>query len=388
MALVFDLAEAINMLAATALGETTSSLKERLADITLRRSIAKAFRRAVQAEAGLDESQRKEVLEVVSDPYFIALICGEPVSEPERSAVVAQFASAADELNESVAARLVVHLRDAAVQAIESSLPLATRVLHRSVRQVSQQVTDLSNIVRALGEGPRGLTREVLGQLDPMSYRPNSPALPSQPDADTVQSRTGGHPYVSALALSIADVLSEFPAERILTGRLNADLILDAYRAVDRLIQGFEQQAVIVLDLLEKADYVGRFYGSAGVGTSAVITANLRLLKITEQMREISRRLGRVPAMERNFKERIGRVAGLCIQIGSAEDFLVVRLLSGDGGHYNDNRDSPFFPSELGQRIVDDFSRTLMLLFRYRSALQAEIAHAMAEVKLSSPDDQ
>ena len=376
MGLVFDLAEAINLLAGAVLGEGAASLRDRLSDVTLRRSLVKTLCKTVNAEPGLSTASRREVTEMVSSPKFIALICGDRLPETERQALEAQFSTIFDQISQPIQAILLVHLRDAAIDVIETSLPIADRILHRTVRQINEQVADLSATLKDLISNPGTVSREIRVQLD---LPGNQRVRPPLPIVQGKARQTGGDRYVSALALAIADVLGQFPVDRIVRGSVDAALILDAYRAVDRLLSHFEEQSIVILRLLDKAEFAKEYYGSTSVGFRSIVGANLHLVRITEQMRQIAKGMERLPALDSNFRQRLDVVADLCLQVVELEDFLVLRLLSRHDGEvqYEDNLTAPRFLSEVGEQTVSDFSRNLIKLLQYRSSLHAAIVNVL-----------
>jgi hypothetical protein len=376
MGLAFDLAEAINLLAGAALGETTTSLREQLTDAALRRSLAKALRKAVNTEQGLSKASCQELTKLVSSSQFIALICGDRLSDLERERAEAKFSDALAQLNQPIQAILLVHLRDVAVRAIESSLPLADRILHRSVRHLNEQVSDLSTTVSELADNSETVYREIQAQLYKRESMWVQPPLPSAQGRDQ---KTEGDQYVSALALAVADVLGQFPVDRIARGNMDAALIIDAYRAVDRLLSNFEEQSIVLLQLLDEADFAKHYYGSAGVGFKVISGANFRLVRISEQMRQIAKGMEHLPALNDDFRQRLEAVADLCLQVVEIEDLLSLRLLSGGHGEtqYEDNLRAPAFFDTVGKGTVDDFSRNLIKLLQYRSSLHGAIANLL-----------
>jgi hypothetical protein len=367
------------LLVGALLGESAETLKQRLANVAIRRSISKALHRVAISEDALPPTERQKLAEAVSSPDFIAIVCGDELSSQKRHELETRIEGVLQGLRQPAQALLLIKLRDAATASVEASLPLADRVLHRSIRRLNEQVANLSATIGDVLKHPSALAREVTTHLDALENQGVKPQLPGIDAIRDDRSAAVGSPYVSALALAVADVLERFPVEDIARGVVEPSLLIDTYLAVDRLLTRFEAQSVTILRLLDRAGFTKAYYGSSEIGPRAVMEVNLRLVRISEQMRQIAGGIQRISALHESFRQRLVILADICIQIVEVEDFLVLRLLPRrtTGAPYEDNLLAPSFPGELGQHIIDDYSRNLVKLLRYRSALQSNIAHLL-----------
>lgn len=124
MGLVFDAAELVNILTDIAGGEATTSVRSKLADSTLRRSLRRQFRQV----ADNDFPDAPEALRrIVSSRDYIDLICGADLRADAGASASAELREAAAGMDEIVLSRLEARLRAEAISVIAGPLSIGER---------------------------------------------------------------------------------------------------------------------------------------------------------------------------------------------------------------------------------------------------------------------
>lgn len=198
----------------------------------------------------------------------------------------------------------------------------------------------------------------------------------------------------SLLGIVISGVLSEVPVSSLHdTDLLSGKSRLDLYRAVDKLIQQYEDLCDEILKVLLESNIKDHFYGSAWrIAETTLARSNRKLLRISRDMRDISDSLDGLLKSGSEPLQRFKGLAEICALISVAEDFLIVKLgtpsvVPDDGaarieGWRGETPDLPvydnihamFFGGELGGQMVNDFNRVLRELDSYRADLRKAIA--------------
>jgi hypothetical protein len=200
----------------------------------------------------------------------------------------------------------------------------------------------------------------------------------------------------------ISGVLGDFPVHLLRDSELLHDrTLLNLYKAIETLIDRFQQLCDEILRVLLESNIQNHFYGSAGrVGPSRLPSANRKLRSIASDMRELSSSLDGILKRESALRTRLSELLQVCASISVAEDFLVINLgtpvevsdkdtdevsrwglRTGEmpGLDIRDNIKAPYYLGELGQQMVEDFRRVLGELDVYKRDLRREAAKIVAE---------
>lgn len=200
----------------------------------------------------------------------------------------------------------------------------------------------------------------------------------------------------SRLSMIISGILAELPISTLQSQSLNPDrTLIDLYRCVEHLINKFENICQILADLLAEA-FNGSVRNRLSIQTLDrldVASTNMKLVRISQEMRDIADSLGELVATESLAYRKLRPVAELCIGISLREDDLVVLL--GNPRTLPSLREEDAFISsfilsrELSPAIFDssesawgspspgevkDLERMVLQMENYRSALRSAIA--------------
>jgi hypothetical protein len=140
MGLVFDLAELINILTEVASEEGASSLRSKLADATLKRSLRKRFQKIVSTDSPEFPGIPAVLREVVSSSQFVSLICDDRMTTEARSKIEDDIRNAAAGMDGGALSSLSARLESETIRVIMRSLPVADRLTLKVVLQIREMV--------------------------------------------------------------------------------------------------------------------------------------------------------------------------------------------------------------------------------------------------------
>jgi hypothetical protein len=165
MGLVFDLAELINILAGAATEEAASSLRSKLNDATLKRSLRKRFQKIVSTDSAEFPSIPAALREVVSRHEFVALICKDRMTAEARSKIEDDIRNATAGMDEGTLSSLATCLRGEALRVIMGSLPVADRLVLNAVLEIREMMRAFVESGERLTSGSAFASLPAPGQL-------------------------------------------------------------------------------------------------------------------------------------------------------------------------------------------------------------------------------
>jgi|GEM_PF-844401 len=198
----------------------------------------------------------------------------------------------------------------------------------------------------------------------------------------------------SRLVDTVRHSLNSLRPETLLQARSvnNPETARRLLQEVSSLIGRFEEYIDEINAVLAESKISSAFYGSANaVQEERLLRANRKLITLSSEMRSLYQQLDKRFSFTPETKRLIESITDTCAQIGIAEDFLVIELLSSDdigrlvadeslgrlrAAHQPlvpDNLDHPFYPGELGPRMVRDYQLALIELNNYRIALKEAV---------------
>lgn len=217
---------------------------------------------------------------------------------------------------------------------------------------------------------------ELSSQILASAYDPST--LPSSKLVDTLR-----HTLTSLTPETLLQ------AKNVQDNRETGRLLLNE---VSSLIDRFEEYIDEIASVLAESKISTHFYGSAhAIEKERILRANRKLITLSNEMRSVYRQLDKRFAFSPEAKDLIESIMHTCAQIGIAEDFLIIDLLSNAeveqllpdetlerfrGAHrpmQPDNLQHPFYPGEMGPRMVRDYHLALIELNNYRIALKEAV---------------
>ncbi|MCI0426807.1 MAG: toll/interleukin-1 receptor domain-containing protein, partial [Nitrospiraceae bacterium] len=132
----------------------------------------------------------------------------------------------------------------------------------------------------------------------------------------------------SLLGSVVSGVLSEVPVSSLHnTDLLSGKSLLDLYRAVDKLIQQYQDLCDEILKILLESNIKDHFYGSGRqIAETTLVRSNRKLLRISRDMRDISNSLDGLLKSDSAPLQRFKGLAEICTLISVAENFLILKL--------------------------------------------------------------
>jgi uncharacterized protein YbaR (Trm112 family) len=197
----------------------------------------------------------------------------------------------------------------------------------------------------------------------------------------------------SELVAVLQATLASLSPELLTKQSLN---IKEARALLDRvklLIEQFEEYFDEIADVLVESGINKSLYGSAhNVSEQRILKANRKIQNISNEMRSIYRGVSEKFHLSLQTKDSIERIVGICAQISTAEDFLVINLF--DSGlldkivprihqshsevAHPDNLHAPFYMGELGGQMLRDYHLALIELNNYKISL-AEVIERLEQ---------